>query len=215
MRFIFLASFVLLTAIAGAQVKMSVEMSGHPVGTASITQVLKADGSKSVELRMDLTAGAQKLTLRSQNTYDRTGLPTRKFLESIIPGGKMQKQVIAGFDKDGANVVILDGGQRSTKKSALAPVAPRANASEFWLIRDKPKVGDKVESYVFNMDTMAWDLQTVEYKGLKSIQIGGKTVKAHEIETTGPRKATAYLDDKGLPWMIESGATTMKRISEN
>jgi len=214
MKRIFLLSF-LLSAIASAQVKMSVEMSGHPVGTASLTQAIKADGSKSVELRMDLISGGQKLTLRSQNTYERTGLPIRKFMESIVPGGKMQKQVIASFDKDGANLVILDGGQRQTKKIALTENAPRANGSEFWLIRDKPKVGDKVDSYVFNMDTMAWDLQSVVYKGQKTIQIGGKPVKVHEIETTGPRKATAYLDDKGLPWLIEAGATTMRRIAEN
>lgn len=214
MKRLFLLS-VLVSTVASAQVKMSVEMSGHPVGTASITQAVKADGSKLVELRMDLSSGGQKLTLRSQNTYDRTGLPTRKFLESIIPGGKMQKQIIAGFDSAGANIVILDGGQRSTKKVALAASAPRANVSEFWLVRDKPKVGDKVDSYVFNMDSMAWDLQTVTYKGQKTIQIGGKPVKVHEIETTGPRKATAYLDDKGLPWLIEAGATTMKRIPEN
>ena len=215
MKRILLFASLTCACCAQAQIKMSVETSGHPVGTASITQQIKPDGSKLVELRMDLTSGGQKLTLRSQNTFDHDGLPTRKFMESIIPGGKLQRQVITSFDKEGANIVILDGGQRQTKKVPLVAGAPRANVSEFWFLRDKPKPGDKCETYVFNTDTLAWDLQTVVYKGEKTIQVGGKPQKAHEVETTGARKATAYLDDKGLPWLIEAGATTMKRISEN
>jgi len=213
-RFIFLFA-IACAAVSQAQIKMSVEMSGHPVGTASLSQQIRADGGKSVDLRMDLTTGGQKLTVRSQNTFDKAGLPTRKFLESIIPGGKLQRQIIVSFDAEGASIVILDGGNRQTKKAPLISNAPRANASEFWFLRDKPKPGDKCESYVFNTDTMAWDLQTVVYKGEKTIQVGGKPQRAHEVETTGVRKATAYLDDKGLPWLIEAGATTMKRISEN
>lgn len=212
-----LIPFLILFAAASAdaQVRMSVEMSGKPVGSAAITQQIKPDGGKSVELRMELTGAGRKMTIRSQNTYDKDGLPLRKFMESIIPGGKMQKQIIATFDKDGANLVILDGEKRQTKKAPLVESAPRKNLSEFWFLRDKPKVGDKVEGYVLNMDTMAWELQTVVYQGLQTITVGGKAIKAHAVETTGSRKATAYLDDKGLPWLIEAGSMTMKRISES
>jgi len=203
-----------LVAISGAQVKMSIEVGGKVLGTASVTQQVKSDGSKFLEYRMDWTSGQTKMTLRSQNTYDKEGAPIRKFMEAIIPGGKMQRQIVATFDKEGANLVILDGGDRKTKQVPLTQTAPRKNKSEFWFLRDKPKVGDKVDSYVFNMDSLQWELQTATFKGTKSIEIGGKKILAHEVETTGNRKATAFLDDHGLPWLIESGSMTMRRIPE-
>ena len=114
-----------------------------------------------------------------------------------------------------ANLVMLDGSDRKTRQVILVETAPRTNQAEFWLLRDKPAVGQQVKTYVFNIDGQSWDLVTVTYQGIKQVKIGGKTVAAHVVETTGERPSTAYLDDKGLPWRIDAGATTMTRISEN
>ncbi len=203
---------VWLTAFVSAQVKYTVEVGGKKAGTASLTQRIGADGSKSVDLRMDLSINSQKLAIRSQNTYDKRGNPTRKFMDSNIPGGALQKQVVATFNDQGASVVQIDGGKRTTREVSLVATAPRANPSEFWFLRDRPKEGDEVKCYLFNMDSLSWDLRTVVYRGQKSIKVGNKTVVAHEIETIGDRPAKAFLDDEGLPWLMEAGAATLKRV---
>lgn len=211
MRIFALVAF-LIPALGAAQIKMSVSLQGKAVGTASLAQKLAADGSKSVDVRMDLSMGQQKLTVRSQNSYDSKGNPVRKFMDSNIPGGALQKQVIVTFDTRGANVVQIDGGKRTTRQIPLVDSAPRANLSELWFVRVQPKVGEQVRTYVFNMDKLAWELQTTVYRGKKTIKHNGKSVAAHEVETTGDRPTKAYLDEAGLPYLVELGATTLKRI---
>lgn len=212
MRILFLLILLLAAGVTAAQTKFEAFTDGRKVGTASFVQKLGADGTKSVDVRMDLAIGDQKLTLRTQNVYDAKGNPTRKFMDVNIPGGKLQKQVIATFDKNGANIVQIDGGKRTTRQIALVETAPRGNASEFWLVRDKPKAGDSVRTYIFNMDAMAWQLQTIHFRGEKTIKVAGRTVVAYLIETDGERPSKAYLDEKGVPWLIETDSTTLKRI---
>ena len=212
MRVSILLFSILVSAPAFGQTKFEAFADGRKIGTASFVQKIGVDGSKSVDVRMDLAIGDQKLSLRTQNVYDAKGVPTRKFMDVNIPGGKLQKQVVATFDKNGANIVQIDGGKRVTRQIPLVETAPRENASEFWLVRDKPKVGDSVRTYIFNMDAMAWQLQTVHFRGEKSIKVGNRSVVAYLIETEGERPSKAYLDEKGVPWLIETATTTLKRV---
>ncbi|HZH98557.1 MAG TPA: hypothetical protein VEX38_06265, partial [Fimbriimonadaceae bacterium] len=95
------------------------------------------------------------------------------------------------------------------ERITLAENAPRANVSEFWFIRDKPKQGDKVEVYVFSLDTKSWELTTFTYKGLQDVTVRGKKMKAHKVES---EKATAYMDNTGLPLRLESPQFVMERM---
>ncbi len=207
-----LSAFLLISTV-WAQTKYSVEIGGKVVGSASLNQKIGADGGKSVDLKMDLELNKQRLTIRSQNNYDKAGNPTRKFMDSNIPGGILQKQIIATFGERGASLVQIDGGKRSTREIPLVSTAPRANASEFWFVRDRPKVGQEIKCYLFNMDALAWELKTVVYRGEKSIKLGSRTVKAHEVETLGERTAKVYLDDSGMPWLMEAGSAILKRTN--
>lgn len=212
MKLPFLLVVGFIATWASAQTKYTVEIGGKSVGTASLTQKVGADGSKSVELKMDLQVNKQKLTIRSQNTYDKLGNPTRKFMDSNIPGGLLQKQLITTFNERGASVIQIDGGKRTTREIPLVSTAPRVNPSEFWFVRDRPKAGDEVKCYIFNMDNLSWQLQRVVYRGQKSIKVGDKSVKAHEVETIGDRTAKVYVDDAGIPWLMEAGSATLKRV---
>lgn len=206
---------LLVLALAGAclgQTRYEVVIDGKHAGYATMSQRFGADGTKSVDLRMELTAGGKKVVMRSQNTYDRTGVPTRKFLDANIAGGELQQQTVATFDARGANIVRIDGGKRTSRQIPLVEAAPRGNASEFWFERDQPKPGDNVRTYVFNMSELAWQLQTTYYRGRKSIKLGDREVSAHFVETVGDRPSKAYLDEKGIPWVVESGTTILKRL---
>jgi hypothetical protein len=209
--------FTVLTAttLCQAQVKLALTIGGKKAGTASLSQKLNADGSKLVELHIDMLAGGQKARLTSQSSYDAKGNPTRKFLQAIVPGGKVQRQTVVTFDAEGANVVVLTGDARQTKKVPLVETAPRALASEFWFVRDKPKPGDKAKGYGFNADTLAWDLVETTYLGLRTVNVGGKKISAHMLESDqGGRRVFSFLDDKGLPWLIDDGRIKMERIQE-
>jgi hypothetical protein len=198
---------------AWCQTRMGLTISGHPAGFATLSQKIQPDGSKLVELRLELTAANQKVRLTSEATYDAKGMPIRKFQEAIMPGGKLQKQVIATFNKDGAAVTLLDAGKRTMKNVALFPTAPRSNLSEFWFIRDKPKPGQFEETYQFNTDSLDWDLVRTDYRGKKTLKIEGRSVSVHEvISKRGSKVTTAYLDDQGLPVLVDQGDVKMVKI---
>jgi hypothetical protein len=203
-----------LCAPAGAQVKLSLSVAGKAAGTATLSQSVAADGSKTVVLRIEMNAAGKKARLSSQASYDAKGNPIRKFLETIIPG-QLQRQTVVTFDQAGANVVVLKGDGRETKKIGLLDTAPRAAPSEFWFIRDMPKPGAKVKNYVFNADSLTWDLTETTYIGPRVVKAGGQSVKAHLVQSDqGGRQVYSFLDDKGLPVLVDDGRMKMERIQE-
>jgi hypothetical protein len=121
--------------------------------------------------------------------------------------------VIATFNKDGASVTLLDGGKRTVKAVSLAATAPRTSLSEFWFIRDMPKSGQFEESYQFNVDSLEWELVRSDYRGKKTLKIEGRSVAVHEVTSKrGDKVTTAYLDDKGLPVLVDQGDVKMVKI---
>lgn len=210
-----LVSMTLLAvaAFAPAQTKMQVKVRDQVVGTSSLSQHILNDGSKVVEMKMEMTAAKQTVTIRTLSNFTEDGTPTRKFQEAIIPGGKYQKQTVATFDDEGANVVILTDGKRETKKVPLKKTSPHSNASEFWFIRDIPKPGDKVKYFAFNMDTLEWEVCTTTYIGPASLKVNGRTVAAHKMKTVKEDvETTIYVDEVGLPLRIESPTVLMTRL---
>lgn len=213
LRLALIAASLFAAAVAGAQAHLAVTLSGHPAGYATLSQKVQKDGVKVVELRMELSSQDQKVRLSSEASYDAKGLPVRKFQEIVSASGSLNKQVVVTFDKAGANVVILDGGKRSTKAVSLVSTAPRASLSEFWFIRDKPKQGHIEQAYQFNIDTLAWELVRTEYRGKRTLKIENHTVSVHEVYSKrGDKETTAYLDDQGLPVLVDQGNIKMVKI---
>jgi hypothetical protein len=200
-------------SLAAAQVKLNVTLEGRPMGTANLSQKLLADGSKQVEVKMTMESGGRGVELRTFSSYDSKGVPTRKFHEMRLPGTKTRRQVTVTFDGNGANVVIEEDAERSTRHVSLVEKAPRENLSEFWFLRDKPKPGQAMRIYSFDMDKLAWELLTVTYVGKKSITVGGRKVDAHEIASErGTAKVSAFVDDAGFPLLLQEGRMRMERV---
>lgn len=201
------------TVLSIGETRMAVTISGHPAGYATLSQKIQQDGTKIVELRVELGTDKRKVKLTSEARYDAKGLPLRKFQQTIVSGGDINKQVIATFAKDGANLVLLDGDKRTVKSVSLAATAPRACLSEFWFIRDKPKAGQTEETYQFNPDTLSWEIVTTKYVGQKTLKIEDRSVAVHEVVTKrGDKESTSYLDDAGLPVLVDQGDLKMVRI---
>jgi len=201
------------TSLSFGQTHLSITARGHPAGFATLNQKIQADGIKTVELRVELHSGNRVVKLNSEARYDAKGSPLRKFQETVAPDQGLNKQVIATFDKNGANVVILDGGKRTVKNVSLATTGPRLSLSEFWFIRDTPKAGQVETAYQFNMDTLEWELVKTEFHGKKTLKIEGRSVSVNEVSTKrGDKETTSYLDDQGLPVLVDQGDIKMVKL---
>lgn len=204
-----LLSILLAPVIAGAQSKLTVFVAGKKVGTATLLQKVLPDGTKSVQLSMELKTDAVTATVRSEATYTAKGAPIRKFQETLVPAQKVRRTVVVTFDDKGANVVADLNGKRTTQKIALPETTQRDDASEFWFLRDQPKKGAVSKAYTFDIETLSWSLLTTTYEGEVEITIAGKKAKAHRTKSD---KGVAYLDATGSPLKLETGNGALERI---
>lgn len=205
----FIALVVLAPALVGAQAKYQVWVGGKKAGTATLLQKVLPDGTKSVQLAMELKGSTVEAKLRSESTYDSTGKAVRKFQETLIPAQKVRRTLIVSFDAKGANATMDLNGKRTVKSVPLPETAERADGSEFWFLRDKPKVGQSVSAYNFSLETLTWSLIVTTYLGRVDATIGGKKVKAHKTQS---ENGIALIDDAGLPLRLELSNGALERI---
>lgn len=199
---------LLLATLMVNQVSMDVFAGERKVGTARLTQKLQPDGKKQVQVSLSLTGAQGSVTVREEATYEPSGAPLRQVVEMSDKDGKRLVTIVATFDLEGAHVVTDAAGKRTSAKVPLGKSLPRANASEFWLIRDTPKVGAKVTYYRLHLRKQEWEQVTVRYVGKRPVKLGGRTVQGHCVEQ-GDR--TAYLDDTGMPYLLKTPEMTLVR----
>lgn len=183
--------------------------SGRPDGLATLTQKLMPDGSKSVQLAIEI-AGVAGTTakVRSNTSYGASGEPTRMFFEVLTQKPVTRSQTTVTFDASGARAVVDRGGKREVKDFSLVEAAPRRVLSEFWFVRDMPIAGDQVDYYHFNVSKLEWELSFSKYVGKRTIRLGETDFKCHLVESN---RGNAWLDEKGLPVKIEADGLIMER----
>lgn len=211
MRAHLLLAIALGASVASGQVQLRVLSQGVEVGTARASQKLLPDGGKQVNLNMDLKNGPTKVVVRQTSTYDAKGVATHKFLETIVTPGPTRTSIIATLSDAEAKVAVDRGGKSESKTVPAPKDAPRDDPSEFWFIRDVPRPGTRVSRYRFDMSALEWKLMEIEYLGPKEIVVGGKKVRAHAIKASD---GSFYLDEKGLPYLIETATFRMERVAE-
>ena len=202
-------SLLLAPCLVSAQAKYQVWVGGKKAGTATLLQKVLADGSKSVQLALDLKGSTVEAKLRAESTYDAKGKAIRKFQETLVPVQKLRRTVVVTFDAKGANATIELNGKRTVKHVPLPETADRADVSEFWFLRDKPKPGQVVKAYNFSIETLSWSLVATSYVGLVDAMIGGKKVKAHKTQS---ENGVALIDDAGMPLRLELSNGSLERI---
>jgi hypothetical protein len=201
---------LLIAAMAHGQVKMVVLVEGHRSGTATLSQRLTDKGGKVVNMTMTLESGEDEVSIESQQTYDSRGVPLRMFQQVVVTGKDHSRhEAIVTFDEDGANVVIDDDGDRSTKHIPILTTNSREDPSEFWFVRDQPIVGESVMSYHFNIDTLVWEPLTTTYKGMRPVTTDGRRELANVVTS---EKGSAFLDVNGLPLRLDLPNSSLERL---
>lgn len=213
MRSFAVLAMVAAAAAASAQTKLKVVIQGRPAGFAYLTQRSLPSGGKSVELRVELTIGTRAVTVRQETTYDAKGAPVRALQDTTAASVHGKRQVIADFNPAGAHVIVEENAIRRPRDVSLVPTAPRADASQLWFLRSRPKAGETVKTYRFNLDTLEWELAEVAYAGREVVTAGGKKWHANKTVTkVDDRTTTSYLDDEGVPILIkDSSGVRMER----
>lgn len=192
------------------QVRLKVSAQGFPDSFATYSQKLLADGSKSSQMAIEISArDGRKVRVRLDRTYASSGAPVRVYSETSSDKPRYRKTATATFGAEGARVVIDENGNRTVKDVSLAGTAPRECAPEFWFLRDTPKVGASAKYYHFDIDKLEWRIVESTYIGPTTYLLAGSKVPAHRIRTT---TGEAILDQSGAPLRVEDSAAVMVRI---
>jgi len=200
---------LVMATLAHGQVRMVVLIDGRRAGTASLTQRLTDKGGKVVNMALNIQSGDDDVHIESQWVYDPKGAPTRMFQQVIVSGkDHNHHEAIVTFDEDGANVVIDDDGDRSTKHIPLIASNMREDPSEFWFVRDQPIVGETVVAYRFNIDSLVWEQVTTVYKGMRPVTTDGRRELANVVTS---EQGSAFLDINGLPLRLDLPNSSLER----
>lgn len=187
---------------------MRILLDGQPHGSATVLQTLLENGGKQVVVTMSL-GEKSPVKVRQESVYDNAGGPVRKIQEVIDAKGNTQHKVVVSFDEAGAHCSIYRGGAPQVTTHELVKGAPRNNPSEFWFIKSRPRVGDKVTYYRYDVSASKWTLAETRYIGKKTIEIAGEKVDAHLIDSGA--EGQTFVDDKGNPLVLVVGKIRMER----
>jgi hypothetical protein len=206
-------SLLALPALGASQVRLVIEIAGAKAGYATISQKLLPDGVKQVEMKMELRKGEEKTRVVSQSSFAKDGSPQRKFQETFDGQGRSTGQVVVSFDEEGAQVVTILDGERTVIKRPLVATGNRKNVAEFWFIQAKPTAGALSNAFLFDLNALAWDLTTTKYLGVQPLSFDGLKFSAHALTMEkGSSVTKVWVDDDGLPILIDQGRVKMKRF---
>lgn len=209
MRSFAIITIGILAALSPAQVKLELLRDGKSAGFATVSQKLRQDGSKIVQMSMESATATGVLTFRSESIYAASGLPQRKYQEIAVPSQKFRRTIVAEFSETSVHVTIDLNGTRSVKDVPLPKGGSAVDKSEFWFVRDKPAAGAKSKSYSFNLESLSWEQVQTTYVGSVELAIGATKWKANK---TSSEKGVAYVDDQGLPLKLELPNGVMQRV---
>ena len=210
-NFLSIAILFVATAAVADEVKMTISGSAGRTGSATIVNRIQKDGSKYVQLSMELrSTSGQIVNIVQESVYDKTGRPIRKIQTTDTKGG-VRQEIVAQFENGKVRVRATQNG-KTTRSTVFVPTGKSINAkSEFWFVRDKVPAGGKTTYMRFDLQTMDWVEETAVYRGTREIRVGGKKVKAHLIEMGDVK---AYVDDRGDPWRVVMEGVLMERVTK-
>lgn len=213
MKRLALASVLLAsTALCQEAIRLEATQAGKHFGHALLTQTILADGSKSVQIVLVLDDGEQRARITQEALYDRDGAPLRMLQEVRDAEGKRKQLTTVTFDAAGARMRTETGEDAKEKNVPLVTGAPRNDPSQFWFVRDVPKLHGKVVFYRFDIGQARWVLAEVEYLGPTRFHGPAGEVDAQQIRTDTGRYV---VDAKGSPLLLESGKLLLKRAGKS
>jgi hypothetical protein len=175
--------------------------------TAKVNTRIQSNGTKALTLSLSLKSANGTAVVVQELIFAADGRPIRMSRRTSLGTGKLVEFIRADIGASTIKVTVERDGKPVVNTVPL-PKGELKNVSEFWILRDKPTVGQKHTYQKFDLTSLTFAPATVVYKGLQSVKVGGKTIKAHQIvEGT----ATTWLDDKGDPVKIEGRNSTMER----
>lgn len=165
---------------------------GARAGTVAMEQRLLDDGRKLS--RVVFRSDPPGVEVTQESTYLPDGSPQR-MLQAVVSGGRRTART-AVFDDVGA---LFTAEGKEPVRVPYPPSGSTAAASEFWFLRDRPILGEKVEYFRFDLAAGGWKPAAAMYVGPREVVVRGQVRKAHRTVVEG---VASDVDESGVPWRV-------------
>lgn len=213
MRAIFAGSILVLAGGAQAQkVIFDAVQNGKPAGSLELERKVSG-GTMTVSMVMNIKSERGSGRVQASTIYDSKGVPKSK--HAVITGNGKTAKLSATFSGLTANVTASADGKTRTQKLTAPTKTPLTDPSVWWFITTKPTPRQTFKYQALNPLTMKWADSTTRYLGQGTVKVGNRTIKGHQIATTRSdgNKSITWLDDKGVPLMMDQGTLKFIRRS--
>lgn len=189
-------------ALAQSTVTLEAFQKGKSVGTLVYSRNLTAAGQRSMT-KIDVTQDNKAIKVVLTSDFDKKGASITR-VGRITQGGEVV-DFKATFSGSTAHVTVTSKGNTRSQNVVSPSKASSADPTLWWFMGGaKPRVGVRAKYQIFNLVQRTWQDMEATYIGDQKIKVGNKTVNSHVISekrSTGVSKL--YLDDKGMPLVIE------------
>jgi hypothetical protein len=171
---------------------------GKVLGVTKYQSKITQDGGKLVSIKMTFGEGDSMFNFVSSSQWDKTAGPILKTqLVSDVKGNELSYLKIT-FSGGTATYLKREYGKSETKIVKAPARAEIHDLSEFWFIRDMPKVGQKHICRAFDASSLVWYTSEISYLGLEEKVFGDKKVNLHHAKSIRDKRTTnLWFNDKG------------------
>jgi hypothetical protein len=210
MKTLLCSAVLAITSLAVADTaKMKVTMSGTELGTARITIAKTPDRGFTIDIKMEFDIQGQNGTGVMKFVYDKNGRPKLQQHSMSVAGmTESEKQT---YTATHVLVEKVENGQKISKKIVIPKGRRLEDPSNLWFIYTKPKVGAVNKAWDYDSKTMKFKQETTKYIGPKTIEVSGRQVRAHTVQS---EEGSAWLDDKGMPLKLVLGRDGLEMVLE-
>lgn len=191
-------AFLGFAQLGEGQTPLRMLVNGKEVGAAEYYYSFMANGGIAGYLKMDFVLKGSPIQAKISYTFDRTGRPMA-FSTTMAAQGVTESRRVA-YGREALTISTLRGGKKTDEEVPLPKGKKLASLANLWFAKGKPRADESDTYWIYDLDARKWVETKIHYKGMIPISVGGRKIKAHEVQET---LGTFWLDDKALPYRIK------------
>jgi hypothetical protein len=194
-----------LASLGGAtQAKYTLSLGGQPAGTATMTFTKQPNGGCKIVADLELSVQGSTTHIQSTEVLDKNARPVAFDFVEVAGGFSAERKMEYGAKA--LTFTETSGGKTKKKVVAYPKGKSVAQPSDLWFVTTKPTPHTVSMEEEYDADAGKWVSHKNVYVGTTQITVGGKKVKAYEINDTAlsdGRVLHDWRDAHGLPYRLE------------
>lgn len=205
--------FAAATSVAFSEtIHLAASAQGKSIGGGTATRTISPDKTAMTQVRLDLMQGGVPITIDGTTHYDSKCRPMNATI-NIKQGGQSAVFTVTYYNGGVKVRAVIQGQSHPIEKNVVwASKLDTADTTNRWFLSVQPKPGETVAYQGFDTLKGRWHDIKITYVGKSTITIDKRKVSANMLRRQADGKtSTEYVDEKGMPLLIDDGTMKLER----